>query len=201
MRGAVPHLKTADPVMRRVIETCGPPRITYMEPVFASVARSIVYQQLSTKAARTIYGKLEALLRPAGVTPAALLKLDEAALRTAGVSAQKARYLHDLASKTKTGRVRFRTLPQMTDNEVISHLTQVKGVGVWTAQMFLMFALRRRDVLPTGDLGIQNAMMRLYDLENKPTPHEMAGIAEPWAPYRTVGCWYLWRSLVSTPGF
>lgn len=201
MRGAVPHLKRADPVLRRVIETCGPPRINYLEPTFCTVARSIVYQQLSTKAACTIYGKLEALMHPAGVTPGALLKLDEAALRTAGVSAQKARYLQDLAAHTKAGRVRFRTLPQMTDDEVVSHLTQVKGVGVWTAQMFLMFALRRRDVLPTGDLGIQNAMMRLYDLENKPTPQEMASIAEPWAPFRTMACWYLWRSLESTPGF
>jgi DNA-3-methyladenine glycosylase II len=195
MRHAIHHLKQADPVLAGLIERAGPFRMAYREPEFATLARSIVYQQLSTKAAATIFGRLEAALGPRGFTPGGLLRLPPERLRECGLSAQKTAYLRDLADKTKTRQIVFARLVSMGDDEVIEHLTSVKGVGVWTAHMFLMFALRRPDVLPVGDLGIRTAMQRLYALETPPPPARMQEIARPWSPWTTVACWYLWRSL------
>ena len=196
MRKAIDHLKAADPVMRRIIEAVGSYKISYREPEFESLVRSIVYQQLSGKAAGTIYGRLEAAAARGGkVRPLAILKLGEEGLRPLGLSTQKARYLMDLAEKTLARKVRFSNLGEMEDEAVIEHLTQVKGVGVWTVHMFLMFALRRNDVLPVGDLGIRNAMIKAYGLEASPLPAQMEEIAAAWRPYRTIACWYLWRSL------
>jgi DNA-3-methyladenine glycosylase II len=199
MKKAVEHLKKSDPVLRAVIERVGPCRIQYGEPNFASLAESIVYQQLNGKAAATIFGRFEALagqpLRPAGI-----IKLSDAQMRSVGLSKQKASYIHSLAELTHTGKLDFSQLPALPDEAVIAHLTQIKGVGVWTAQMFLMFTLRRMDVLPTGDFGIQNAIRQHYRKRKWPKPAVMEKIAEPWAPYRTVACWYLWKSLdVKTP--
>ncbi len=196
MRKAIDHLKSADPVMKSIIEAVGPYKISYREPQFETLVRSIVYQQLSGKAAGTIYGRLEAAAARGGIVrPAAILKLGEEGLRPLGLSSQKARYVTDLAEKTLARKVQFAGLAEMEDDAVIEHLTQVKGVGVWTVHMFLMFALRRSDVLPIGDLGIRNALVKAYGLDAAPPAAQMEQLAAPWRPYRTIACWYLWRSL------
>jgi DNA-3-methyladenine glycosylase II len=155
-----------------------------------------VYQQLSGKAAATIFGRVMTAAKCTEcLTPEKLLKVTPEKLRAAGLSQQKLAYVRDLAEKTKARLVDFDTLHTLEDQAVIEHLTQVKGVGVWTVQMLLMFALERPDVLPTADLGIRNAIKKAYGLEEAPKPKEMEVIAEKWRPYRTVACWYLWRSL------
>ncbi len=194
MRKAILHLKKADPVLAAIIENVGPYRITYDEPAFASLAEAIVYQQLHGKAAATIFKRLTDL---AGLplTPEGILKLSEEQMRAAGLSKQKLSYLRDLASKAQSGEVQFAHLPDLPDEEVIKQLTKIKGIGVWTAHMFLMFSLRRANVLPTGDLGIQVAIRKHYRKRKLPKPAQMEKIAKCWEPYRTVACWYLWRSL------
>jgi 3-methyladenine DNA glycosylase/8-oxoguanine DNA glycosylase len=194
MRKAIDHLKQADPIMRRIIEQVGPFRMRFDEPVFHSLAEAIVYQQLNGKAALTIFERFAAL---AGnpLTPEGILKLTEAEMRGAGLSKQKLTYIRDLATRTQMGEVNFARLPELSDDEVVAHLTQVKGVGVWTAHMFLMFTLRRPDVLPTGDYGIQAAMRKHYRKRKMPKPDVMEKVARPWRPYRSIACWYLWRSL------
>lgn len=179
--------------MGTLIERVGAFRMAYREPTFEALARSIVYQQLSGKAAATIYGRVEAAV--GAVTPARLLGCTAQELRGFGLSGQKASYVLDLAEKTRSGAVRFQDLPALGDEAVIEHLTQVKGVGVWTVQMFLMFALRRRDVLPVGDLGIRAAMKQAYRMRELPKPERMERVARPWRPFASVACWYLWRSL------
>lgn len=200
MQPAVDHLRRADPVIAAIIERAGPYAIRYHPPVLATLARSIVSQQLSGRAAATIWSRLRALVHPRQVTAAAILALDDATLRGCGLSTQKVAALRDLAARTAAGEVRFRALPRMNDEEVISHLTPVRGVGVWTAQMFLIFALRRPDILPTGDLGIRNAMLRAYGLDAPPAPGAMEELAAPWRPWRSVASWYLWRSLDNQAG-
>jgi DNA-3-methyladenine glycosylase II len=173
MRKAIIHLKKTDPVLRRIIEKVGPYRIGFREPTFDTLVRSIVYQQLSGKAANTIFNRL---LEAAGseLTPKAVLKLKPAKLRAIGLSRQKSAYILDLARQ---------------------HLTAVKGIGVWTAHMFLIFALRRTDVLPTGDLGVRVAIRKAYELAELPKPAEIEALAQAWRPYCSVAAWYLWRSL------
>ena len=194
MRKAIHHLKKSDPILREIIERVGPCRIEYGEPSFASLAETIVYQQLNGKAAATIFGRF-ADLAGHPLTPQGVLKLSDEKLRSAGLSKQKLSYLRSLAELTISGEVNFEQLPNLPNEEVIAHLTRVKGIGVWSAQMFLMFTLRRPDVLPTGDLGIQMAMQRHYRKRKLPKPKEMERIARAWAPYRTFACWYLWRSV------
>lgn len=195
MRKAILHLKRQDPALGHVIEQVGPYRIAYRQPDFDCVVRSIVYQQVSGKAAATIYGRLIEATGKRGVTPAAILRLTPERMREAGLSRYKAAYIQDLATKTRAKHLLFEALPDLTDDDVIKMLTQVKGVGVWTAQMFLIFALRRPDVLPTADLGIRAAMRKVYGLEDLPKPAQMEKLAAPWRPYCSVACWYLWRSL------
>jgi DNA-3-methyladenine glycosylase II len=161
---------------------------------FPALARSIVHQQLSGKAASTIFGRLEAALK-GRLTPGALLRLSDDRMRSFGLSRQKTAYLQDLARRTRSGELNFAALPRLSDEDVIAKLTAVKGVGVWTAQMFLIFALGRSDVLPTADLGVRAAIKKLYGLAELPGPAEMEKIAAPWRPYCSVACWYLWRSL------
>jgi DNA-3-methyladenine glycosylase II len=165
MRKALLHLKKSDPVMRAIIERIGPYRIEFGEPVFHSLAEAIIYQQLNGKAAVTIFNRFAAL---AGnpLTPEGILKLTAEQMRSVGLSKQKASYLLDMAERAHRGDLDFTRLSEMTDDEVIKHLTQVKGVGVWTAHMFLMFTLRRQNVLPVGDFGIRMAMYKNY-LEKK----------------------------------
>jgi DNA-3-methyladenine glycosylase II len=164
------------------------------EPVFHSLAEAIVYQQLNGKAAVTIFKRF-ATLTGEPVTPEGIAKLTAEQMRSAGLSKQKSSYLRDMAERAVRGDLDFTRLPEMSDEEVIKHLTQVKGVGVWTAHMFLMFTLKRQNVLPTGDLGIQIAIKKHYNKRKLPKPAQMEKIAKPWEPYRSVACWYLWRSL------
>jgi DNA-3-methyladenine glycosylase II len=199
MRHAVRHLKKSDPVLCAIIERVGPYRIRPEVPRFHTLARAIVFQQLSGKAAGTICERLMALAGDP-LTPEGILRLNDQQMRGVGLSKQKMTYLRDLAEKTHSGTLDFASLPDLPDEEVIEHLTQVKGIGVWTAHMFLMFALKRPNVLPTGDLGIQSAMRRHYNKRKLPKPKQMEKIAKCWEPYRSIACWYLWRSLeVKTP--
>jgi DNA-3-methyladenine glycosylase II len=194
MRRAILHLKKNDPVLRAIIERVGPYRMNFGEPTFHSLAESILYQQLNGKAAETIFKRFtDAAGDP--LTPEGILALSDAQMRAVGLSRQKTAYLRDLSEKTHAGLLNFDQMASLSDHEVISHLTQVKGVGVWTAHMFLMFTLRRQDVLPVGDYGIQVAMKKHYRKRKLPKPKDMEKIAKAWAPYRSVACWYLWRSL------
>src|SRR6516164_9431974 len=194
MRKALIHLKSSDPILASIIERVGPPKLTYREPTFEALARAIVFQQLSTKAARTIYGRLE---EAAGgrLTPESIQGLSVAEMRRAGLSKQKIGYIRDLAEHALSGKVDFARLPEMTDEEVIVALTDIKGVGVWTAHMFLIFALRRPNVLAVGDLGVRTAIKRHYKKRKLPTPAHIEKLAANWRPYCSIACWYLWRSL------
>jgi DNA-3-methyladenine glycosylase II len=195
MRKALNHLKKSDPVMAGIIERIGPYKIQYREPVFHSLVRSITYQQLHGKAAATIFGRLVAAAKADPLTPESILKLRPAKMRAIGLSKQKMTYIRDLARLTKSGDVNFEQCHTLEDAAVVEHLTRVKGVGVWTVHMFLIFALRRPDVLPTGDLGVRAAMKKAYGLAELPKPDEMQRIAASWRPYASVASWYLWRSL------
>jgi DNA-3-methyladenine glycosylase II len=194
MNKALIHLKKSDVVLASIIERVGSPKITYREPTFEALARSIVFQQLSTKAARTIYGRLE---EAAGgrITPQAIQSLSLGEMRRAGLSKQKIGYIRDLAEHALSGKVDFDRLPAMSDEEVIAALTDIKGVGVWTAHMFLIFALRRSNVLAVGDLGVRTAIKRHYRKRILPTPAHIEKLAVAWRPYCSIACWYLWRSL------
>ena len=194
MRKAINHLRQSDRVLGEIIDEVGRYGIQYKPPTFHSLARSILFQQLSGKAASTIFGRLVAATSDP-LSPEAVLKLAITDLRPLGVSQQKATYIRDLAERTAAGQIRFERLSRLTDEKIIAELTQVKGVGVWTVHMFLIFALRRPNVLPVGDLGIRNAIQRAYKLKKTPGPAEIARIAEPWHPYCSVASWYLWRSL------
>jgi DNA-3-methyladenine glycosylase II len=162
---------------------------------FAMLVRAIVFQQLSTKAATTIHTRLMTLM-PSGLpAPAALMALSDVQFRSAGISRQKAGYLRDLSEKVASGAVPLDTIDRLDDEEVIAALTQIKGIGRWTAEMFLIFRLQRPDVLPLADVGIVNAMQKAYRMRKKPSPERMRKIGEAWRPYRSIASWYLWRSL------
>jgi DNA-3-methyladenine glycosylase II len=194
MRKAVNHLKKSDPVLAAIIEKIGACRMEFAQPTFHRLAESILYQQLNGKAAVTIFQRFTAAVGDP-LTPEGILKLSDTEMRAVGLSRQKTSYLRDLSEKTKAGLIEFEKLPELSDDEVIKHLTQVKGVGVWTAHMFLMFTLRRPDILPTGDYGIQAAIKKHYKKRKWPKPAVMEKIAKPWSPYRSIACWYLWKSL------
>ena len=193
-RKAILHLKKSDPLLAAIIKQVGPCRIEFGDPTFHSLAESILYQQLNGSAAATILNRFTALAGDP-LTPPGILKLTDAQMREVGLSRQKTSYLRDLAEKTQAGLLEFERMPEMTEEEVIAHLTQVKGVGVWTAHMFLMFTLRRPDILPTGDYGVQAAIKKHYKKRKWPKPAIMEKIARPWSPYRSIACWYLWKSL------
>ena len=161
MRKAILHLKKSDPVMRAIIERIGPYRMEFGEPVFHSLAEAIIYQQLNGKAAVTIFKRFAALAGEP-LTPEGILKLTPEQMRSVGLSKQKSSYLLDMAERAHRGELDFTRLPEMSDDEVIEHLTQVKGVGVWTAHMFLMFTLRRQNILPVGDFAVRMAMYKNY---------------------------------------
>jgi len=194
MQEAILHLKRTDPVIGSIINRVGDYRIEFREPGFETLVRSIVFQQLSGRVARVILGRLSSATG-GQLTPENILKLRPARMRTLGLSGQKTAYIRDLARHTRNGQVVFEELGQLSDEEVIERLTIVKGIGVWTAHMFLIFALRRPNILPTGDLGVRAAIRKAYDLPDLPKPVEVETIAEPWHPYCSVASWYLWRSL------
>jgi DNA-3-methyladenine glycosylase II len=199
MRKAIRHLQAADPVLGGIIQRVGAYRIEFREPCFQTLVRSIVYQQLSGRVAQVIFGRLVAAVPEGQLTPANILALRPAKMRKLGLSKQKTAYIRDLARHTRDGTVDFAELPALPDSGVIERLTKVKGVGVWTAHMFLMFALRRTNVLPTGDLGIRSAIRRAYGLSELPLAAEIEDLGQRWHPYCTVAAWYLWRSLEGGP--
>ena len=192
---ALRHLRRRDRVLKRVIDDVGPFTLRRHTNRYEALLRSIIAQQISTAAARSIWGKLQLAAGQKRLTPERIAALDEATLRQAGVSPQKQRYVRDLTARVQSAEVRLASLHRLSDEDVILELTQVKGIGVWTAQMFLMFSLGRVDVLPHGDLGIQSAMRNLYDLPALPDRETCETIGQPWRPYATIACWYLWRSL------
>jgi 3-methyladenine DNA glycosylase/8-oxoguanine DNA glycosylase len=193
-RKAINHLRKSDRVLAGIIERVSACRMEFGEPTFHTLAESILYQQLNGRAAATIFNRFTAVAGDP-LTPEGILKLTDAQMRGVGLSRQKTSYLRDLAAKTQAGLLNFERLTDMSEEEVIAHLTQVKGVGVWTAHMFLMFTLQRPDILPTGDYGVQAAIKKHYKKRKWPKPDVMTKIAKPWAPYRSIACWYLWRSL------
>jgi DNA-3-methyladenine glycosylase II len=194
MKEALCHLRQSDPVLSGIIDRVGEYRIEFRDPDFETLVKSITYQQLSGRVASVIFGRLA---KAAGgkITPANILKLRPSRMRAVGLSGQKTAYIRDLARHTRDGVLVFEELAELPDHQVIERLTQVKGIGVWTVHMFLIFALRRTDVLPTGDLGIRAAIRKAYGLPDLPKPAEIEVMAERWRPYCTVASWYLWRSL------
>jgi DNA-3-methyladenine glycosylase II len=196
---AVEHLRRADPVLRGVIDRGGPLELATEPDLWWSLVDSIMSQQLSVKAASTIIGRLAALGASGRPTPAELLAADEEALRAAGLSRAKVRYVKDLAARWLDGSLDHARIPAMTDEEVIAELTRVKGIGTWTAEMILIFTLGRPDVLPVDDLAIRVAVQQHYGLAARPGRDELLRIGEPWRPWRTLASRYLWRSLGKTP--
>jgi DNA-3-methyladenine glycosylase II len=193
MQHALDYLQRSDPVLGAIIQRVGEFRMEYDPPSFDTLARSIIYQQLSGKAAATIARRVTEACG-GQLEPERILALHPNKLRACGLSKQKLRYVRDLARHARNGELDLESLEKMEDAEVIAALTRVKGIGVWTAQMFLMFALRRPNVLPTGDLGVQNAIRRAYR-KRKVTPRHVERIARPWHPYCSVAAWYLWKSV------
>lgn len=195
---AVRHLKAADPVLARVIARVGPCRLDpgQRPDVFHALVRSIIYQQLNGNAAGSIYRKFKALYPGKRFpSPPDILATPDADLRSAGISPQKISYLRDLSAKVADGSVNLRQLRAMDDEAVIEHLTQVRGVGRWTAEMVLMFTLGRQDVLPVDDYGFKRGVQFAYKIRQPPKPERLRKLAEPWRPYRSVGTWYMWASL------
>ena len=202
---AVAALRDADHVMARLIEEHGAlvrRDLKRERPAdaYGTLLRSIVGQQLSTKAAATIYGRLLELFGGHPPTPKQLLKADPEKMRAAGLSRAKVAYLRDLAQHVEDGTLELERLPDLPDEEVAEQLTAIKGLGQWTADMFLMFHLGRPDILPVGDQGIRRAIMVEYRLRKLPDAKRMRKLAKPWQPYRTLACLYLWSSLDNTPG-
>jgi DNA-3-methyladenine glycosylase II len=204
-RAASLLLADRDPVLAGLVATHGPMRIPPRPPVadrFAALARSIVYQQLAGRAAAAIWARTVALADDGAFRPEVVLALDDATLRGAGLSAAKAAALRDLAARTAAGTVRLARMGRLTDDEVVAELCQVRGIGPWTAHMFLLFDLHRLDVWPTGDYGVRAGYRRAWGLADLPTPGRLAELGEPFRPYRSVAAWYCWRALegMVTPG-
>lgn len=191
---AIDHLRKRDRTLRRIITAHGPFALELKTDAFPVLVQSIISQQISTAAAASIRRRVDALRGRRKLTAGWVLDQSDEQLRSCGISSQKLRYLRDLADKVDTRTVNLAKLPQQSDDDVIAELTQVLGVGVWTAQMFLIFSLGRLDVLPTGDLGIRAAIEREYQLPAHPTPRQCEELAAPWRPFASVASWYLWRS-------
>lgn len=200
-RRARAHLRRVDPVLGRLIDTVGPyrPADRTGGSHFHALIRAIVFQQLSGKAASTIHARFLDLYPDRSPSPEAILATPDDRLRAAGLSRQKIAYLRDLANHVHTGALPLDHVHTLGDAELIAHLVQVKGIGKWTAQMFLMFKLGRADVLPELDLGIQNAIKRAYR-KRRVTPKDVLRIGAKWSPYASIACWYLWRSLDNGAG-
>jgi DNA-3-methyladenine glycosylase II len=187
------HISRRDPVMRRIVKLCGPYALEVRGKPYESLLRAILYQQLAGPAAAAIERRFLGLFGDRIPTPAQLADLADAGYRGAGVSRQKMGYMRSLGEEFASGRLSDRLIARSPDDEVIEMVTQVKGIGRWTADMLLLFCLGRPDVLPVGDLGIRANMRDAYGLPELPKPSEMEEIAHPWRPYRSAGTWYLWR--------
>lgn len=193
---AIKHLKESDLKLSSVIELHDKPKLMKCENAFQSLARSIVYQQLATKAAATIYSRLVSLCGgEIAFIPNTISTLSAADMRKVGISERKASYIHDLASKFTSGVLSDSLIFEMDDESLISSLTAVRGIGVWSVHMFMIFSLHRPDVLPVGDLGVRKGIQRLYGLKDLPTPPQMEALSNSWRPYRSIGSWYMWRVL------
>ncbi len=198
---AVVHLRQADPVMARIIDEVGPLAITRRPERFAALVRAIIFQQLAGRAAQTILDRFVAAVgRGRFPTPDQVLAATDETMRSAGLSRGKMAYLRDLAEHVRDGKLNFHRFPKMDDDEVIADLTRVKGIGRWTAEMFLMFNLNRPDVLAVDDLGLRNGATRAYGKKASVSAKELREMGESWRPYRTAASWYLWQSLnIVTP--
>jgi DNA-3-methyladenine glycosylase II len=201
---ALEHLRAADEKMRELIDAHGPldeeeRRRGRPPEAYGALLRSIVGQQLSTKAARSIWGRVTELFDGRTPTPEELLAADPEEVRSAGLSRPKVAYMRSLAEHVIDGRLELDRLDELSDERIVEELTAVKGLGVWTAHMFLIFHLGRPDVLPVGDLGVRRAVERLYGLEGLPSAEELERLGERWAPYRSLASLYLWKSLDATP--
>ena len=199
---AVAHLKRVDPILGGVIDRVGPYRIPRRPERFQALVRAIIFQQLAGRAAQTIYDRF---VKQVGgkrfPTPALVLAASDEALRAAGLSRGKTAYIRDLAGHVRDRTLNFHRFPGMDDDAIITDLTRVRGIGRWTAEMFLMFNLHRPDVFPVDDLGVRNAVARLYAMSQPPPPKELREFGERWRPYRSVASWYLWQSMrLVTPG-
>ena len=196
-QSAMEHLRRTDPALARIIDEIGPcemsPRTEGSH--FDALVRAIVYQQLSGKAAATIHGRFQGLYGNRAPTPEEVLATDDERLRSVGLSRQKIASIKDLASKVASGEVEIDKLDAMPDDEVIQSLIRVRGIGRWSAQMFLMFRLGRPNVLPDLDLGVQRGIQHAYELPKLPTPKDVLRIGERWAPFASVASWYMWRLL------
>ncbi|MEA2478316.1 MAG: DNA-3-methyladenine glycosylase [Thermoleophilaceae bacterium] len=203
-RDGVAHLLKSDEKMADLVETLGPLDLEERRrgrpaDAYGALLRSIVGQQLSVKAARSIYNRLTEQFGGRTPSPRELLDADPEVVRGAGLSRPKVAYMRDLAEKVEAGELHLDSLDEMSDDAAIEELTAVKGLGLWSAQMFLMFHLGRPDVLPVGDLGIRRAAERLYGLEGLPDAETLERLAERWRPHRSLACLYLWESLNNAP--
>jgi DNA-3-methyladenine glycosylase II len=200
MKPAVEHLQNADPVLAQVIECIGPPKLRRERDAWRALSSSIIGQQVSTHAARAIRGRFAAIIPERDFPlPADIGSTPDEVLRGAGLSGNKVLAIRDLAQHFEDGKIATRKFPKMSDEEIIQALIPVRGIGRWTAEMFLIFSLARPNVLAVDDLGLRNAMKKLYDLPEVPKPDVMREIAAPWQPFRSVASWYLWRSLDNEP--
>jgi DNA-3-methyladenine glycosylase II len=195
LKAARLHIQKVDPTMKKIVKAVGPCTIKTKPDRFMTLVSSILSQQISAAAAQTIQGKLVNAVQPERICPEVLLTFDLEQFRSLGISRQKAGYILDLAGKVHTGEVNLKGVSRLDDEGVIVELTKIKGIGPWTAQMFLMFCLGRLDVFPANDLGIQNAIKKHYKPRGEFSPNRLEKIAQPWRPYATIASWYLWRSL------
>ena len=183
-----------DKKMQDLIKKFGRPDFNQGQDYFQSLLRSIVFQQLSGKAAQTIYERLLNLIpKTSNLCPNEVLKLDKDDMRKAGLSFQKINYVRNLADYFENNSLQKKDVEEMTDEEISKELIQIKGIGQWTVDMFLMFTLNRADILPYKDLGIQKGIMKILNMKNLPSKKEMENCSRKWRPYRTIACWYLWR--------
>jgi DNA-3-methyladenine glycosylase II len=194
---AIAHLQQADPILAELIQTIGSctlAQTAITDSLLSALVKSIIFQRISVKAAATVHGRFLALYPDRAPTAMMILQTADADLRAIGLPLAKVQYLKDLAQRTIAGLPELPELLALSDLAIIAQLTAIKGIGEWSVQMLLMFQLQRWNILPVGDVGIQLAMRDLYQLDASPKPTQMREIAAPWAPYRTIACWYLWRS-------
>lgn len=196
---ALAHFKASDPILYRVSLKYKNIRLSKSDDYFVSLCREIIGQQLSTRVARVIFERFKNLFPDKKITPKHTLAIPEGTMRSVGTSWAKAIYIKDIAEKVTAKKIRLNLLHTLTDEQVIAELTQIKGVGTWTAEMFLMFSLGRPDVFSYGDLGLQNAIRTLYKLKNKPSVHKMTRLSKKWIPYRTYAALILWEVLDNKP--
>ena len=198
---AANYLSDHDPILSEIIKASPLPAFTPHKNYYQELVESIISQQLSVKAAATILKRFKELFTEAFPSPESILAMDIEELRSVGLSRQKAGYIKDLANRVLDGSIQFSHLDSLSNQEIIDELTQIKGVGIWTVHMFLLFCMGRLDVLPTGDLGIKNGIYKAYDLPEKPSPEdiETVSINNQWHPYESIASWYIWHSLDNKP--